>query len=255
MAHDEPSRSRDPVCGMTVDPTTTPHHATVDGADFHFCSAGCRAKFVANPHRYLAPVAAPPVTAEPGTIWTCPMHPEIRQDHPGPCPICGMALEPATVTADTGPSPELADMTRRFWFALALGLPVFLLEMGGHLFPALHRIVPPGVSGWIQLVLATPVVLWAGWPFFARGWASLRTRHLNMFTLIALGTGVAWSFSVVATLFPAAFPPAFRGMDGAVAVYFEAAAAIASTTRAAMASSTTTSSFTLGRKSTTYSAP
>ncbi len=226
MAHDEPSRLRDPVCGMTVDPTTTPHHATIDGAGYHFCSAGCRAKFVADPHKYLAPVAAPPVTAEPGTIWTCPMHPEIRQDHAGPCPICGMALEPETVTADTGPSPELTDMTRRFRFALALGLPVFVLEMGGHLFPALHRIVPPGVSGWIQFVLATPVVLWAGWPFFARGWASLRTRHLNMFTLIALGTGVAWGFSVVATLFPGAFPPAFRGMDGTVAVYFEAAAVI-----------------------------
>ncbi|MDH7973308.1 heavy metal translocating P-type ATPase [Sphingomonas sp. AR_OL41] len=217
----------DPVCGMTVDPATTPYHAAIDGVTWHFCSARCRDKFVAEPARYLAPPAeAAPAAVPEGKIWTCPMHPEIRQDHPGPCPICGMALEPATVTADSGPSPELADMTRRFWFALVLSLPVFVLEMGGHLFPALHRIVPPTISTWIQFALATPVVLWAGWPFFARGWASLRTRHLNMFTLIAMGTGVAWSFSVVATLFPAAFPPAFRGMDGAVAVYFEAAAVI-----------------------------
>ncbi len=217
----------DPVCGMTVDPATTPHHAAVDGVTWHFCSARCRDKFVADPARYLAPlVEAAPAAMPEGTIWTCPMHPEIRQDHPGPCPICGMALEPATVTADSGPSPELADMTRRFWFALVLSLPVFVLEMGGHLFPALHRVVPPTISTWIQFVLATPVVLWAGWPFFARGWASLRTRHLNMFTLIAMGTGVAWSFSVVATLLPSAFPPAFRAMDGTVAVYFEAAAVI-----------------------------
>jgi YHS domain-containing protein len=145
----------DPVCGMTVDPATTPHHAAVDGVTWHFCSARCRDKFVAEPARYLAPPAeAAPAAVPEGTIWNCPMHPEIRQDHPGPCPICGMALEPATVTADSGPSPELADMTRRFWFALVLSLPVFVLEMGGHLFPALHRIVPPTVSTWIQFVLA-----------------------------------------------------------------------------------------------------
>jgi Cu+-exporting ATPase len=154
------------------------------------------------------------------------MHPEIRQDHPGACPICGMALEPATVTAETGPSPELRDMSRRFWIGLVLALPVLLLEMGGHIFPALHHLVPMRVSTWIQLVFATPVVLWAGWPFFERGLASLKSRNLNMFTLIAMGTGVAWAYSVVAALAPGIFPPAFRGADGGVAIYFEAAAVI-----------------------------
>lgn len=214
----------DPVCGMTVDPHKSPHHAQVDGQDWHFCSAGCRTKFIADPQRYLEP--QPEVAVPEGTMWTCPMHPEVRQDHAGPCPICGMALEPELVTADSGPSPELADMTRRFWIALALTLPVFLLEMGSHLFPALHHLVPMNRSIWIQLVLATPVVLWAGWPFFERGWASLKTRNLNMFTLIAMGTVVTWSYSIVATLAPGLFPPAFRAADGTVAVYFEAAAVI-----------------------------
>ncbi|GBH30812.1 heavy metal translocating P-type ATPase [Sphingobium xenophagum] len=216
----------DPVCGMKVDPESTDFHATHDNVTYHFCSAGCRGKFVAAPDQYLAPAAATVPDDLPGAIWTCPMHPEIRQDHPGACPICGMALEPATVTAATGPSPELADMTRRFWIALALSLPVFVLEMGGHVFPALHHLVPMRVSVWIQLVLATPVVLWAGWPFFERGWASLVTRNLNMFTLIAMGTGVAWAYSVVAALAPGIFPPAFRSADGTVAIYFEAAAVI-----------------------------
>ncbi|MDH7972545.1 heavy metal translocating P-type ATPase [Sphingomonas sp. AR_OL41] len=211
---------------MTVDAESAAHHASHDGATYYFCSAGCLGKFVADPDRYLAPAAASAREAAPGTIWTCPMHPEIRQDHPGACPICGMALEPATVTADTGPSPELADMARRFWIALVLSLPVFALEMGGHVFPALHHLVPMRVSVWIQLVLATPVVLWAGSPFFERGWASLRTRNLNMFTLIAMGTGVAWVYSMVATLAPGIFPSAFRSPDGTVAIYFEAAAVI-----------------------------
>ncbi|WP_305367255.1 heavy metal translocating P-type ATPase [Sphingomonas sp. YR710] len=219
-------KALDPVCGMTVDPAKTAHHAEFQGETFHFCSARCREKFVADPAPYLSPTPSPPQDAAPGTIWTCPMHPEIRQDHPGACPICGMALEPAMVTADSGPSAELEDMGRRFWIALALSLPVFVLEMGGHIFPALHRLIAPAVSTWIQFALATPVVLWAGWPFFTRGWASIRSRNLNMFTLIAMGTGVAWSYSVVATLFPAIFPSALRGMDGTVAVYFEAAAVI-----------------------------
>jgi len=214
----------DPVCGMTVDPAATAHHAELDGQAWHFCSAGCRTKFVADPARYLEPQPAAEVPE--GATWTCPMHPEIRQDHPGPCPICGMALEPDLVTADSGPNAELVDMTRRFWIALALTLPAFVLEMGGHLFAALHHLVPPHVSGLIQFALATPVVFWAGWPFFERGWASLRTRNLNMFTLIAMGTGVAWSYSVVAVLAPQVFPPAFRGPTGGVAVYFEAAAVI-----------------------------
>jgi Cu+-exporting ATPase len=239
MAHDHPSmkdsgghgpapsgETLDPVCGMTVDPAKTAHHAAYQGEILHFCSARCREKFVADPAHYLSPAPPPHPDSAPGTIWTCPMHPEIRQDHPGACPICGMALEPAMVTADSGPSPELEDMSRRFWIALALSLPVFVLEMGGHLFPALHRLISPVVSTWIQFALATPVVLWAGWPFFTRGWASIRSGNLNMFTLIAMGTGVAWGYSVVATLFPAIFPSAFRGMDGAVAVYFEAAAVI-----------------------------
>ena len=166
------------------------------------------------------------IDAPPGTVWTCPMHPEIRKDGPGSCPICGMALEPLMVTAESGPSPELADMTRRFRFGLLLAIPVFLLEMGAHLVPALHRLVPAGVSVWIQFILATPVVLWAGWPFFRRGWSSIVNRSLNMFTLIAMGTGVAWTYSVVATLAPGVFPEAFRGADGTVAVYFEAAAVI-----------------------------
>jgi P-type Cu+ transporter len=136
---------KDPVCGMTVDPAKTAHHAEHGGKPYHFCSAGCRAKFIADWGRYLGPPSQP-VAAPEGTIWTCPMHPEIRQDHPGACPICGMTLEPATVTADAGPSPELASMTRRFWVGLALSIPVLILEMGGHLFPALHHIVPMAIS-------------------------------------------------------------------------------------------------------------
>ncbi len=155
------------------------------------------------------------------------MHPEIVQPGPGSCPICGMALEPVTVTADSGPSPELADMTRRFWVAVALSVPVLVLGMGGDLLPVIHDLLSPATSTWIQLVLATPVVLWAGWPFFQRGWTSVATMKLNMFTLIAMGTGVAWLFSVVATLAPDVFPDAFR-TDGAVEVYFEAAAVITS---------------------------
>ncbi len=153
------------------------------------------------------------------------MHPEIRQDHPGACPICGMALEPEIATEATGPSAELIDMTRRFWVALGLSIPVFALEMGGH-FADLHQFVPESISNWIQLALATPVALWAGWPFFERGWASLKSRNLNMFTLIAMGVGVAWGYSVIATVAPSLFPAAFRGDHGAVAVYFEAAAVI-----------------------------
>jgi len=153
------------------------------------------------------------------------MHPEIRQIGPGACPICGMALEPVTVTADSRPSAELLDMTRRFWIALVLSIPVVVLEMGGHLFPAMHDLISPKASTWVQFALATPVVLWAGWPFFTRGWVSVRTMKLNMFTLIAMGIGVAWLFSVVATLAPGIFPDSFRDM-GTVDVYFEAAAVI-----------------------------
>ena len=176
-------------------------------------------------HAHHAQRALPPKPALAGAIYTCPMHPQIRQDHPGACPICGMALEPEVATEATGPSAELVDMTRRFWVALALSIPVFALEMGGHLVD-LHQFVPEWLSNWIQLALATPVALWAGWPFFERGWASLKSRNLNMFTLIAMGVGVAWAYSVVATVAPDLFPSAFRGDHGAVPVYFEAAAVI-----------------------------
>ena len=157
----------DPVCGMQVDPAQSEHRDAHGGHDYHFCSAGCRTKFIVDPERYLSTPASADVPE--GTVWTCPMHPEVRQDHPGACPICGMALEPELVSLDHGPSPELADMTRRFWIGLLLAAPVFMLEMGRHLFPAVHHLVPMRMSTWVQLVLATPVVLWAGWPFFVRG--------------------------------------------------------------------------------------
>jgi Cu+-exporting ATPase len=216
----------DPVCGMGVDPATTAHHADHAGRAFHFCSAGCRAKFLAEPEKFLA-AKAPPLAAEarPGVIYTCPMHPQVRQVGPGTCPICGMALEPEAAGADAGPNPELADMSRRFWIGLALAAPVFGLEMGGHLFD-LHALISPRVSAWVQFALATPVVLWAGAPFFARGWASVRTRNLNMFTLIAMGVGVAYVYSLAALFAPGLFPASLRGMGGAVPVYFEAAAVI-----------------------------
>ncbi|MBX9840365.1 MAG: heavy metal translocating P-type ATPase [Xanthobacteraceae bacterium] len=225
-AHGEPDAggALDPVCGMTVDPHKTPHRHTHQGHPYYFCSAGCQTKFAADPAKYLDPSKRGPAQPVPeGTIYTCPMHPEIRQEGPGSCPICGMALEPEMPSADTGPNPELADMTRRFWIGLALSVPVVVLEMGGHLFG--HLVGQP-LSNWIQFLLATPVVLWAGWPFFERGWQSLLTRNLNMFTLIAIGTGVAWLYSVIAVLAPQVFPPAFRDAQGAVAVYFEAAAVI-----------------------------
>ena len=220
------ARARDPVCGMLVDPRTTPYRQQHAGRLYFFCSAGCQSKFLDNPTKYLArsEMTAPPAAPE-GTIYTCPMHPQIRQVGPGFCPICGMALEPDLITATSGPNPELADMTRRFWLGLVLALPVVILEMGGH-FANLHMIIGPQWSNWLQFLFATPVVLWAGWSFFVRGWQSLLTRNLNMFTLIAMGTGVAWLYSVIAVLLPYIFPPAFRGPDGTVAVYFEAAAVI-----------------------------
>ena len=215
----------DPVCGMTVDPKASKGTAEHAGQTYCFCSTGCQTKFIADPERYLSPK---PAAAEPlaeGVIYTCPMHPQIRQTGPGACPICGMALEPEVVSADSGPNPELADMTRRFWVGVALTLPVFVLEMGAHLLG--HRMmVAPATSNWIQFALATPVVLWAGAPFFVRGWASLRTRNLNMFTLIAMGIGASWLYSVVAVTAPGAFPDAIRRADGSAPVYFEAAAVI-----------------------------
>jgi P-type Cu+ transporter len=216
----------DPVCGMSVDPTKATHRADYDGTTYFFCSARCEDKFRANSLSF-ARATADKVGKAPaqGVIYTCPMHPQIRQIGPGNCPICGMALEPAVATAETGASAELIDMARRFWIGLVLAVPVFILEMGGHL-AHLHRLLGAQTSNVIQLVLATPVVLWAGAPFFARAVRSLVTRHLNMFTLIAMGTGVAWTYSVVATLAPGLFPATFHAADGTVAVYFEAAAVI-----------------------------
>jgi len=223
----------DPVCGMTVKPDTQ-HRLTHEGEEVLFCSAGCASKFAADPAKYThahhghSMHGGPPVdpeTVPAGSKWTCPMHPEIVRDGPGSCPICGMALEPMMPSADAGPNPELIDMSRRFWIGAVLALPVLALEMGRH-FLGIDNFVPPVWNGWLQFLLATPVVLWAGFPFFERGYQSLKTRNLNMFTLIALGTGVAWSYSVIALFAPSAFPPAFRNNHGLVAVYFEAAAVI-----------------------------
>lgn len=249
--HDHAAEFRDPVCGMIVK-GDTPHRLSHNGEDVLFCSAGCRAKFQAAPEKYFKPDASESCCAkkEPeaahgachahghnhaapaaskdapkGAQWTCPMHPEIVRDGPGSCPICGMALEPMTPTADAGPNPELVDMSRRFWIGAALAAPVLVLEMGRHFF-GIDQIMPAMWNPWLQFLLATPVVLWAGFPFFERGYQSLQTRNLNMFTLIALGTGVAWIYSVVALLAPSLFPPEFRDAHGQVAVYFEAAAVI-----------------------------
>jgi Cu+-exporting ATPase len=249
---------------MQVDAATANYSSTYRGETYYFCSAGCRDRFEADPAAYVTPTPAsgsdgapaqhsghesamsataeqvavsgePVPSGAPGAgEWTCPMHPEIRRPGPGPCPICGMALEPVLVSLEEGPSAELQDMTRRFWIALALSIPVLVLAMGAHFVDAIAEAIPKQTSNWIQLALATPVVLWAGWPFFERGWTSVRTRNLNMFTLIAMGTGIAWLYSVVATVFPGIFPESFRTEDmeggthggGAVEVYFEAAAVI-----------------------------
>ncbi|WP_211483488.1 heavy metal translocating P-type ATPase [Pontixanthobacter rizhaonensis] len=219
---------KDPVCGMDVDPSKSEHHAQHDGHDYHFCSAGCKTKFVADPEHYLTGKRQDVADNLPaGTIYTCPMHPEIRQEGPGSCPICGMALEPETFSLDTGPDPEYLDMLKRFWVSAVFSIPLFIYAMGD-LIPGkpFEDLFEPGVSQWLQLLLASPVVLWGAWPFFVRGVNSLKTMNLNMFTLIGLGVAVAYGFSLVATLFPSIFPEAFRGHDGGVAVYYEAAAVI-----------------------------
>jgi Cu+-exporting ATPase len=217
----------DPVCGMAVDPATTTHHARHDGSDYPFCSDGCRRKFIADPQRYLTPDAdaAEPVPA--GTLYTCPMHPEIVQEGPGTCPLCGMALEPAMPSLEEGENPELTDFRRRFWWSLPLSVATMALAMLA-MTPVLHGL-PPDLRVWIELALATPVVLWAGWPFLQRWAQSIRHRNPNMWTLIGTGVLAAYAYSVVATVAPGLFPPSFQ-QHGHVGVYFEAAAMIISLT-------------------------
>jgi P-type Cu+ transporter len=219
---------KDPVCGMTVDPLTTSLCHEHEGTTYYFCSESCLRRFRESPEAFLQSAKATEVPATPGpaaVVYTCPMHPEIVRDGPGSCPICGMALEPRTATLEEGPNPELIDMSRRFWVSLALTVPLLFVAMapmaGLHLGPLDGR-----AGRWAELVLASAVVLWGGWPFFVRGWASIVNRSPNMFTLIALGTGVAYLDSVVAVVAPALFPPSFRDHHGEVGVYFEAAAAI-----------------------------
>jgi Cu+-exporting ATPase len=216
----------DPVCGMQVDPLKTPHQAIHEATDYYFCSARCRERFVANPTTFLQPIpvasAAPPPV---GTIYTCPMHPEIRQAGPGTCPICGMALEPEMPSLDDEDNPELQDFSRRFWWTLPLTITTLLLAMFGHRLPG----IAASTRTWAELTLSTPVVLWAGWPFFQRCVQSIRHRSPNMFTLIGIGIAAAFGYSVVATLAPQMFPVSFRE-HGGVGVYFEAAAVIVSLT-------------------------
>lgn len=231
--HDAPS-FKDPVCGMTVSPTS-PHEAQFEGVIYRFCCAGCRTKFLADPHRYLQPDAGAAShaahratskkEARADAIYTCPMHPEVRQIGPGSCPICGMALEPLEITAEEVANPELEDMTRRFWIAAAFSAPLLVIAMG-HMIPAIaHWFDFPG-RVWIELALAIPVCTWAAWPFYERAVASVRQRSLNMFTLIGLGVSVAFLYSLVATLAPGLFPAAFRNAHGGIDVYFESAATI-----------------------------
>ena len=215
--------AKDPVCGMSIDPDLTAHHAAHDGQDYHFCSVGCRTKFVAEPQKYLADAPNAVSQAASSAIWTCPMHAQIRRPGPGNCPICGMALEPEAPSLDDAPNPELVDFTRRWWVSALLSVPLLLLTMGADLFGL--RLVSPAISPWLQLALAAPIVLWAGAPFFVRGWNSLKTRRLNMFTLIAIGVGAAFLYSLVATLAPGIFPETFK-MHGMVPVYYEAAGVV-----------------------------
>ena len=216
----------DPVCGMAVDPARTSHHASHEGIDYHFCNPRCREKFLADPARYLDPESAEPAPPPPpGTRYFCPMDPQIEQDGPGTCPVCGMALEPMLPSPDDGENPELTDFRRRFWWTLPLSLATMMLAMAAHAFP----LVPPALQTWIEFALATPVVLWAGWPFLQRWVQSIRNRSPNMWTLIGTGVIAAYGCSVVATIAPGVFPASFRD-HGVVGVYFEAAAMIVSLT-------------------------
>jgi Cu+-exporting ATPase len=214
---------KDPICGMWVDPATSQHRIEHAGKTYYFCSAGCLSRFVGDPAKFLTNEPAAKVAVMPGAIWTCPMHTQIRRDGPGNCPICGMALEPEEPSLDDGPNPELADFTRRTWVAGVLSMPLVAISMLAEMLGV--HFVPPAWSPWIQLALTAPIVLWAGWPFFERGWTSIRTRHLNMFTLVSLGVGAAFVYSLVATIAPDLFPATFR-MHGVVPVYYEAAGVV-----------------------------
>jgi Cu+-exporting ATPase len=226
----EPATEHDPVCGMTVDPAKARHRAEHAGHSYFFCSAKCREKFTADPARYIITSPQPRgsiASAAGEVLWTCPMHPQIVRKEPGSCPICGMALEPMTPAAGDAVSPELRDMTRRFWVGVVLSVPLLAIAMAEHFNKAaLDALIAPRLLVWVQLILGTPAVLWGGWPFFTRGWASIVSLRLNMFTLIALGTGVAYLYSLVAALVPGIFPASFRDVDGQVPLYFEAAAVI-----------------------------
>jgi len=227
MTEAEPHLATDPVCGMKVDPNVGKPSRVYQGHTYHFCSDGCQAKFAADPERYLTE-RDEPKPAPPGTLYTCPMHPEIVQEGPGPCPICGMALEPmGGALAPDAPNEELIDFTRRLRVAVPLSLIIVALDMGAHVFGIdLLPFLSPHAEQWLLLALATPAVLWCGWPFFVRGFESLRSGWLNMFTLIGLGTGAAYLYSLVATIAPGLFPASMRDAHGLVPVYFEAAAVI-----------------------------
>jgi copper-(or silver)-translocating P-type ATPase len=228
--HAAAASTKDPVCGMSVDPETAQHRHEHGGRTYVFCSAHCLHKFRDDPDTYLGNAGnSQPASVEPAAddaVYTCPMHPEIEQIGPGSCPKCGMALEPKQISADEGPSTEYIDMRRRFWTSAVLALPLVVVAMGRHIAPSAFDFVSAGWLNWFELAAATPIVLWAAWPFFKRFAASIRTLHPNMWTLIGLGVGAAWLFSVVATVAPDVFPPAFRDEGGAVGVYFEASAVI-----------------------------
>jgi Cu+-exporting ATPase len=216
---------KDPVCGMDVTPGSSKEKSEYEQQIYYFCSANCKVKFELDPKQYVALNKAPPKNGKEGVEYTCPMHSQVRQIGPGNCPICGMALEPVTATAVEENSSEYRMMLRRFWISVIFSVPLLFITMGGrHLIPSTTLIE---YLKWIELALASPVVLWGGWPFFVRFWESIKHRNMNMFTLIALGVGVAYIFSVIAALFPGMFPPSFRdSMTGEVALYFEAAAVI-----------------------------
>jgi Cu+-exporting ATPase len=223
-----PPPATDPVCGMTVDPATAAASFTYEGQPYYFCCTHCLERFRADPKHYLDKKSSPaPATPAPaGTEYTCPMHPQVITSHPGSCPICGMALEPRMPAAEEGPHPELVDMRRRLLVGVVLSVPILLLAMADLLPGKPLQILDETVLNWAQLVLATPVVLWCGWPFFARAWASLLNRSPNMFTLIALGIGAAYGDSLVATVAPQLYPESFRMAGGGVATYFDTACAI-----------------------------